>query len=455
MSELNDKKDVALSSATHKVNDEVKSVNKTAVLKNAVETQIIAKNEQSTTKTNNTFNKVEQQVSLGTSNSSFSDDQKDEKENFMLSIKKWWDHLTKKVRLALLFIVLPTILFFLYSFFWASPMYISETKFAVRSASTSTAGVDFASQVFKIPSSSLQDAKIVEEYLKSIDAFNDIDKELSLVSHYSSSDYDLFSRLWKDPTVNEKQSFWNKVSFVTVNQDSNVVIFSVRAYTPDMAYNIASTALKESETLINKMNEKAREDAISIAQNEVKASEARLALAQDNLKNFRNKYKDLDLKSTATSYQSTILELEAKATELRTQISSMQAYMNENAPQITFLKSQLSGIEKQIAKEKSNITAATPNGDSVNNLVAEYQRLIVEEEFANKQLVFSMTSLEQAKLEAQAKSLYVVTVSNPTMPDEDLYPEPFLFTLYLFLALSMIFIIVSVINAAIKEHFGY
>lgn len=334
-------------------------------------------------------------------------------------------------------------------------MYISETKFAVRSASTSTAGVDFASQVFKIPSSSLQDAKIVEEYLKSIDAFNDIDKELSLVSHYSSSDYDLFSRLWKDPTVNEKQSFWNKVSFVTVNQDSNVVIFSVRAYTPDMAYNIASTALKESETLINKMNEKAREDAISIAQNEVKASEARLALAQDNLKNFRNKYKDLDLKSTATSYQSTILELEAKATELRTQISSMQAYMNENAPQITFLKSQLSGIEKQIAKEKSNITAATPNGDSVNNLVAEYQRLIVEEEFANKQLVFSMTSLEQAKLEAQAKSLYVVTVSNPTMPDEDLYPEPFLFTLYLFLALSMIFIIVSVINAAIKEHFGY
>ena len=184
MSELNDKKDVALSSATHKVNDEVKSVNKTAVLKNAVETQIIAKNEQSTTKTNNTFNKVEQQVSLGTSNSSFSDDQKDEKENFMLSIKKWWDHLTKKVRLALLFIVLPTILFFLYSFFWASPMYISETKFAVRSASTSTAGVDFATQVFKIPSSSLQDAKIVEEYLKSIDAFNDIDKELSLVSHY-------------------------------------------------------------------------------------------------------------------------------------------------------------------------------------------------------------------------------------------------------------------------------
>ena len=57
-------------------------------------------------------------------------------------------------------------------------MYVSQTRFAIRSADSSGGGLDIASALLRSSSSTGADAHIVVEYIQSLDIIHDIDKEL-------------------------------------------------------------------------------------------------------------------------------------------------------------------------------------------------------------------------------------------------------------------------------------
>ena len=66
-----------------------------------------------------------------------------------------------------------------------------------------------------------------------------------------------------------------------------------------------------------------------------------------------------------------------------------------------------------------------------------------------------MTSLEQARIQQMSQSRYVVAYQQPTLPDESLYPRPFLSTLYVFAGVLLFLGIVSLVWASIREHAGF
>lgn len=162
----------------------------------------------------------------------------------------WWAQRSTFEKEVSVFVLLPTLLTFGYCAFVASPMYVSETKFAVRSAVEQPMGIDIASQLFKTASTSVQDARIVDAYLRSPDVFEQLDGELQLTKHYSDSSRDPVSRLASSPTLWDKESFWQRVAQPKIDVDSGIVTFTVRAYTPDMAQNIAAGILRQGEALI-------------------------------------------------------------------------------------------------------------------------------------------------------------------------------------------------------------
>ena len=374
---------------------------------------------------------------------------------FFSIVKSLWSGLGGGQKRYLCGAVLPSLLCLAYFALWASPMYISEVKFAVKSAEGGASGFNLMTSLFKVPTASLQDAMVVEEFLKSNDAFTAVDRELQLVSHFSSSENDLISRLENQPTVDEIATFWSRISRVSVNQDSNVITFEVRAYTPDMAHAINEQILKVSEALVNSMNERAKEDMLELADIEVASARSRLSAAQDALRDFRNQHQDLDLKATAEGMQSLVIELESQAAMLRTEIAEQSRYTDPSAPAIQALQARLDGVMQQIERERSRLTEVPSDGVSINTLASQYENLVTEADFARQQLVFAMTSLENAKADILSKNLYIVTVAKPSLPDESLYPQPFLLTFYVFVALSMAYAVISLIVAAIREHMGY
>lgn len=352
------------------------------------------------------------------------------------------------------FVLLPTLLVFIYTAFIWSPMYVSETKFAVRSGTEQAYGVDIASQLLKTNSSSVQDAQVIEAYIRSPDIFEALDNKLDIISHYSSTEWDWVSRLSQDPSLWDKQTFWNWISKPVVNPDNGIVTYSVRAYNPVMAQSIAKEVLNQSEDLINDMNERARKDTLALTEKEVEIARGHVEKAQKALEDFRNKHRDLDPQATATGLQTIVLELEGERAKLRAEIEDAQSYMKPSAPQLKNLQSRLSALEKQLSAEKMRLV--DQEGDkALNSWVSGYETLLIESEFAKKQLTSAMTAMETARASLLSKTRYIVPIERPTLPDESRFPNTWICTTCTLLGLLLLYGLVRLIVASIREHAGF
>lgn len=367
----------------------------------------------------------------------------------------WWARRSTFEKEVGLFVLLPTLLTFGYCAFVASPMYVSETKFAVRSAVEQPMGIDIASQLFKTASTSVQDAHIVDAYLRSPDVFETLDRELKLTQHYSDTSRDWLSRLASSPTLWDKESFWQRVAKPKIDVDSGIVTFTVRAYTPDMAQNIATGILREGEALINEMNERSRNDAIRLAESEVKVAQERIVKAQKALETFRDEHKELDPKAAATGLQTLVFELEGERSKVKAELAEARSYMKPTAPQVKALEKRLAAVESQLNAEKARIAGNPAGGNAINSWVSQYENLMIESEFAQKQLTTAMSAYEQARSMALAKSRYLVAIQQPTLPDESRYPRTWVFTLCAFFGFFLIYGLVRLIVASIREHAGF
>ena len=372
--------------------------------------------------------------------------------------KKWWSPnfvKYKKYRVPAMIIV-PVVMALCYFLFFASPMYISQATFAIRSSETGAvaAGSDVASLFLKSSSTS-NDIYILEDYIKSLDLVNRIDNKLNFIKHYSDKKNDIISRLWNNPTQDELIKYWNRVVTPELDPDTGIINLKVRAYTPEMAQKLNQAILSSSESLVNAMNERARKDAVALAKEEVRHAEERVRNAQSAMREFRDAHTLLDPKMTAEGLQGVVTSLEAEATTLRTQISEARSYMKADAPLIKSLTQRLAAVEKQLGEEKLRVAGQSTTQGNLNAIAAAHEDLPIEAEFAQKQLVSAMSSLEQARIQQMAQSRYVVAYQQPTLPDESLYPRPFLFTLYVLMGLLLFLGIASLVWASIREHAGF
>lgn len=373
---------------------------------------------------------------------------------WLQKFKLRWKSMTRLQQQLTCFVGIPTLAVFLYTGIFASPMYISEVQFAIRASSDQSTSVDFASQIFKTANSTLQDAQVINAFIRSPDAFDRLDKSLKLVEHYSDRKHDFISRLTKNPTLYDKQAYWDCVATPVLDPDTGILKFSVRAYTPEMAQAISAGVLRQGEELVNEMNERARQDSLVLAEQEVKRAQVRLARAQDNLKAFRDTHADLDPKATASGLQSLVLELEGQRSAVKAQIAELSGYMKPAAPQLKSLQGKLKAIESQLNVEKARL-AGQKEGDTLNSWVSEFEALTIESEFAQKQLISAMTALETARVSLISQARYVVSVVRPTLPDESRYPKVLISTLTTLLGTLIIFALVKLIIASIKEHMGF
>lgn len=363
--------------------------------------------------------------------------------------------LSPALKALLLAVLLPAFLSLLYFGLWASPMYIAEARFAVRGAQTSGGASGLAALLLPSGASVGADAHIVTEYIQSPDIMEAIDGEIGIFRHFSSREYDFISRLAADATRDERLSYWNWAVKPSFDPETGIIALNVRAYDPATAKKLAEAVLAKSEALVNAMSRRAQNDAITLAISEVKTAEARVRKAQEAMRAFRNRSGMLDPASTAGGLQGIVSQLEGEAVKVRAEIAEASTYMSKDAPALVGLRARLAAVEKQLASEKLRLAGEAAREDSLTAFAGEYEALQTESEFARQQLVSAMTSLETARVKAEAKSRYVVAFQSPVLPDESLYPRPFLFTAYVFVGALALVGLCSLIIAAVREHAGF
>lgn len=351
-------------------------------------------------------------------------------------------------------VVLPTFLFWLYACFWQSERYVAETRLTVRAQQEKKSGTDAASMITKLTgggaNTASQDAFIVLNYVKSRAIVADLGGRDYMEKKFARSGVDYFSRLGKDANVEEIWKYW--LSHISASVDTLSGILTVRtdAFQPKDALDVARDIVRLSEELVNKITLRNRSDALSRAELEVTLSRQMLADAREKTLQFRNQNVIIDPGSRAASIGELLGKLTMERMDIVNALSTFSSSLSDDAPSQRLQRTRLAAIDQQIADLKKKLT--DPHGvDAVSSQIASYERLKLDEQFAERLYSIAQTSYHHARQELAKQQLYLLTIVEPTLPESATYPKATANTILLFCALLVAWAAISLILASIDD----
>lgn len=352
-------------------------------------------------------------------------------------------------------VILPTLSASIYFGGIASDQYISESSFVVRSPSGSSSGMGGLGVLFQGlggMSRAQDDNYTVQEYMRSRTALDALIAEKMPVRSFYEQKGDVFSRFngfgWENSHEAFYQYYRQKVG-ISFDAVSGIATLRVRAFDPKEANQINQALLQKGETLINQLNQRARSDTIAFAQENVKQAEEQVKQIADKLMTYRIQHGIFDLKEQSSAQLSLVSKLQDELIVIQTQLDQVRAITPDN-PQISGLETREKSLRAEIKKQSDLI--AGRNNASMASRAAEYQRLMLENELAEKQMAAAMTSLESAKAEADRQQLYLEVVAMPNVPDMAQEPKRLYNTLATFVIGLMLYGVLSLLLASVREH---
>lgn len=346
-------------------------------------------------------------------------------------------------------VVLPTVLAILYFGLIASDVYVSETRFIVRSPerqSTSSLGMLLKGTGF---SRSQDDSYTVQDYILSRDALKGLDEKLDLRMVFNKGDvFNRFPGVDWDNSFENLYNYYQKKIKVQLDPASSIATVTVRASTAEDAQKINIQLLEMSEALVNQLNERGRQDMIKFALNEVAVAEEKSKTAALALAQYRNQKGVINPEQQSAIHLQQIAKLQDQLIATKSQLAQLQLLSKEN-PQIPALQKRIQMLEKEIGLESG---AVAGSATSLASKASDFHRLALEKEFADKQLASALSSLEQARNEAQRKQLYLERISQPSLPDSAMEPRR-LRGIIATLVLGLVaWGVITLVVASAKEH---
>jgi capsular polysaccharide transport system permease protein len=358
----------------------------------------------------------------------------------------------RKNIILLLTVIVPTCLAILYYGFIASGVFISESRFLVRSPQHPTQG-GFVGELLQGSgiSHSQDDAYSVHDYILSRDALRELDAKLNVRKAFASNQVDPINRFpglsW-DKSFEEFYRYYGKHVGVEYDTASSITTLTVRAFTAQDALSINDLLLKMSEGLVNTLNERSRRDLIRYASDEVKIATDKATAAAIALFEYRSKHAVFEPDKQAAIQLESVAKIQEELISTEAQLAQIQK-LSPNNPQIAGLESRADTLRHAIGSEAAKVTSA--NG-SFSAHAPDFERLTLETVFADKQLGVALADLETARSEALRQQLYLERLVQPSLPDKAMEPRRVrsIFTV-LFIGL-IAWGVVSLLVAAIREH---
>lgn len=203
-----------------------------------------------------------------------------------------------------------------------------------------------------------------------------------------------------------------------------------------------------AETLVNKMSARAQSDLVDSARKEVRDAEDHAQATAAGLSAYRTTEQIFDPERQSALQLQQVVRLQDNIVATRTQIAQLSAFAPEN-PQIKTLKLQLASLEKEAQLQMQGVAGGSR---SLTNKAAQYERLKLEQVFAEKQLTLAMATLESARNEAVRKQLYLEIVANPNQPDVATRPRRIKSVLITLVVSLVAWGIASLLLAGVREH---
>lgn len=358
-------------------------------------------------------------------------------------------------------VVLPTIVASVYYLWFASNQYVAEFRFAVSDttpSSMSSIGTNLASLFTGGASNSPLENYMVADYLTSRQVAEELDRRIHVRSLYSKPGIDWWARF--DPTAPMEKfvTYWQKMVSANYDPITGIATAQVRAFSPEDAFLVGNSMVQLSEELINRIANRSNTDAVRFAEKEVAQAQDRLKKARVEMTAYRNKVGVIDPTTSVVATNSTVQQtLQGNLATLETQLTSLLGRrLAPNSPAVQALENQIKATKEQLAAVEATVAAGKDRagGAALSSVIAEYEQLDLERQFAQALVTSAMQGLEQARATAASQHLYITPYVRPSLPESSVYPRRFLSVVIFGLLAFTAWLFGLLILRSIRERFG-
>jgi len=388
----------------------------------------------------------------------------------------------------MLFVLLPGTITGFYLYMIAADQYASKVGFSVQREDTSSA-LEMLGGLTNLSNSSSTDTDILYEFIQSQKLVSDIDGDLDLRAIWSRpaaslDDGDLDPRvIWSritneveddfdareilsrpdidavfaldpDASIEELVHYWNRMVRISYGAGSGLIEVEVLAFTAEDATAISRTLFEKSSEMINQLSDIARQDAISYAKEELDEAVERLKDARAVVTRFRNVHQIVNPEIDIQTQAGLIGNLQTQQAQTLIDIDLLQSgSITATDPRLVQATRRLRVIENRITAErqKMGVGGQGSNGTAFADLLGDYERLVVDREFAQNSYVTALATRDAALADARRKTRYLAAYMQPTEAETAEYPKRLALLGLVSLFLLLVWSVVVLVAISIRD----
>lgn len=305
----------------------------------------------------------------------------------------------------------------------AVDQYASRVGFTVRREEAPNA-VDLLGRLGSMSSTSSSDSDILYEFIQSQELVRSIDGRLDLRSMYSiPHDQDPIFALVPNSNIEELLEYWHRMVQISYAPGTGLIELTVLAFDPDDAQTIAQEIFRESSAMINRLSAIAREDAMRYSREELHAAIEQLKQARQAVTAFRSRTQIVDPQADIQLQMGLLNTLQQQLGEELINHDLLRETAQPDDPRLTQAERRIRTIRERIAAERQKFGGTSVDGQNFAAVVAEFERLNVDRQFAEQKYTGALSNFDAAQAEAQRQSRYLAAYLRPTLAESAEYPR--------------------------------
>ncbi|WP_259919874.1 sugar transporter [Jannaschia sp. M317] len=313
----------------------------------------------------------------------------------------------------------------------AEDQYATVFGFAVRSEETSQANSLLDGLTALGGGTSSSDTDILYEFIRSRAMVEAVEAELAVSEMFAKPDFDPVFAYGGQVEIEHLIDYWQRMVHVSYANGSGLIEVRVTAFTAEDSLAIAEAIERKATEMINNLSAVAREDSTRYAREDLEQGLQRLKVAREALTRFRSEARIVDPSADISGQIGLLNSLEAQQAEAIIELNLLLQNGRGDDPRVEQAQLRIDIIETLIEAERQKFgfgsgggpETETGEGRNFSTLVGEFERLMVDLEYAQTSYLAAQTTLDGALARAQRQSRYLATYSDPSLAQAALYPK--------------------------------
>ncbi len=327
------------------------------------------------------------------------------------------------IALFVLCVIVPSISYSWYLWTRAADQYESDVGFGSRTEEAAST-FDFLGALGGSTASGSKDMDILNQFIISQELVAKIDAELDLKAIWSKVPDDPLNAFNPDGTIEDLVAHWQRMVLVSYDSGTGLMNLRVFAYDPLDAQKIAKAVLDESTSIINKLSKTAQQDTTRYSTDVLTATEAKLAEARLAVLDFQVRNNIVDPMNVVANQLSVVSTLNQQLVTAQIDFDMLAGTVPASDPRLTQLSRRLEVIRNRISEEQAKVGATSDSASpGFAKLMADFERLKLDQDFAQQAYLSALAAHAQALTDAQQKTRYLATYVDPTLAEAPTAPN--------------------------------